>query len=70
MLHCVILVMLVFPDVQRAIHAELDGVLGPDLLPMFEDKDNLPYFRAFWKELLRWSCIAPLGKSCPCLILV
>ncbi|KAH8823697.1 cytochrome P450 [Flagelloscypha sp. PMI_526] len=61
MLHCVILVMLVFPHVQQTIHAEFDDVLGPDRLPTFEDKDKLPYFRAFWKELLRWTCIAPLA---------
>jgi hypothetical protein len=27
------------------------------------DLQNLPYFRAAWKESMRWNAVAPLGKS-------
>ncbi|BFZ63651.1 hypothetical protein YB2330_004783 [Saitoella coloradoensis] len=46
--------------VQRA-QAELDGVVGPNRLPTWEDEPYLPYVRAFIKECHRWHGIAPFA---------
>ncbi|OAL31720.1 hypothetical protein AYO20_08113 [Fonsecaea nubica] len=46
--------MLLFPDVQKKAHAEIDRVLG-DRLPSMSDWANLPYVRGCVKETLRWS---------------
>lgn len=43
--------------------AELDSVIGPDRMPEFEDKDNLPFIRAVVYETLRWRPVAVLGGS-------
>ena len=50
-----ILAMLLYPDVQRRAHEELDRVLGrePTRLPDFGDVDSLPYITAMAKEVLR-----------------
>ncbi|KAE8316600.1 cytochrome P450 [Aspergillus transmontanensis] len=42
---------------------ELDSVVGRDRLPTFEDIPNLPYLRAFSKEVLRWRPVAVLGGT-------
>ena len=42
-----------FPDVLKRIQAELDGVIGRDRLPTFDDESSLPFFRAFIKEVTR-----------------
>nr|VWO95115.1 N/A [Ganoderma boninense] len=49
------------PEVQQKARAELDGVVGPDRLPTFADRDALPYVDAVVKELLRWHSAVPLG---------
>lgn len=53
--------MTISPAVQRKAQDELDRVVGPDRLPTFEDRKNLPYINALVKETLRWWPIAPLG---------
>ena len=42
------------------VHAELDSVIGPDRQPVFEDKDKLPYFWAFIKEVFRFKIVSPV----------
>ena len=49
--------MLLYPDVQKKAQAELDQVLGPDRLPEFADRKNLPYINAICHEIHRWSVI-------------
>ncbi|KAH8826019.1 cytochrome P450 [Flagelloscypha sp. PMI_526] len=56
-----LLAMLIFPDVQVKAQEELDGILGSDRLPDFQDKDRLPYIRALCSELIRWSCLTPMA---------
>ena len=51
------------PAVQESIRQELDAVVGRDRFPSLSDRDNLPLTRAFILEVLRYSCIAPLGVS-------
>lgn len=41
------------PDVQRRAQEEIDRVVGTDRLPSFEDKQDLPYIEAVYKECLR-----------------
>lgn len=53
--------MLHYPTVMRTAQAELDSVVGPDRLPDWEDKPNLPYTRALIFETLRWRPVAALG---------
>ncbi|KAH8824032.1 cytochrome P450 [Flagelloscypha sp. PMI_526] len=56
-----LLAMLIFPDVQRKAHEELDQVIGKERLPDFEDKKSLPYIQAVCFELLRWSSLVPMA---------
>ncbi|TBU22643.1 cytochrome P450 [Dichomitus squalens] len=41
-------------DVQSCARRELEGVLGINRLPTFEDLGSVPYLDALIKELLRW----------------
>ncbi|KAL2844159.1 cytochrome P450 [Aspergillus pseudoustus] len=60
-LSCFFLAMALHPDVQKNAQEELDCVLGPNRLPTFEDRPNLPYIEAIVKESLRWHPVAPMG---------
>ena len=60
-LHVFFLAMVLFPESQRKAQDELDKVVGFDRLPEYEDKENLPYINALWKEVLRWHPIAPFA---------
>jgi len=53
--------MVLFPDVQKRIQAELDAVVGRKRLPNFEDRASLPYLEATIKESLRFHPPTPLG---------
>ncbi len=55
------LTMLLFPEVQKKAQAEIDTVIGPNRLPDFTDRTNLPYVDAVFKEVLRWHTFVPLG---------
>ncbi|KAF8513269.1 cytochrome P450, partial [Gautieria morchelliformis] len=60
-LHTFILAMVLSPEVQKKAQAELDAVVGPNRLPEFEDRNDLPYINALCKEILRWHPLVPLG---------
>jgi cytochrome P450 len=45
--------MLLFPEIQKEAHRELDKVIGADRLPEWSDIDKLPYIRSCVKETLR-----------------
>lgn len=53
--------MLHYPAVMRAAQVELDAIVGPDRMPDWTDKPNLPYVRALINETLRWRPVAALG---------
>lgn len=55
------LTMVLYPEIQRKAHAEIDAIIGHDRLPIHSDEDLLPYVGAVVKEVLRWSPIAPLA---------
>ncbi|RVX72874.1 hypothetical protein B0A52_03227 [Exophiala mesophila] len=46
--------MMLFPEVQKRCHDELDRIVGSDRLPTIEDFESLPYIRQTAKEALRW----------------
>lgn len=58
-----ILALLLWPDVQTKLQAEIDAVVGPDRLPDISDFDSgkLPYVRCCIKESLRWMPTVVLG---------
>ena len=56
-----VLAMVLYPDVQKCAHAEIDSVIGKYRLPAFEDRASLPYVGAIIREVLRWEPIVPLG---------
>lgn len=39
------------PDVMRKAQEEIDRVVGRKRLPTFEDRANMPYFRAVIREV-------------------
>lgn len=55
------LAMVSHPDVQKKAQAELDSVIGPNALPSFHDRQNLPYIKAVVKEVLRWNAVLNVG---------
>jgi len=54
-------IMVNYPETQRKVQAELDEVVGPNRLPTFKDRPNLPYLNAVILELMRWKHFAPFG---------
>lgn len=49
-----ILAMVLNPEVQRRAQEELHRVVGSERLPTFEDRQNLVYVEAIYKECLRY----------------
>ena len=47
----IFLAMSLNPEVLRKAHAELDGVVGMDRLPNFDDEASLVYIQAIIKEV-------------------
>ncbi|KAI6003413.1 cytochrome P450 [Pisolithus marmoratus] len=60
-LKTIVLIMILYPDVQDKVHAELDTVVGRGKLPTFADRPRLPYLQAVLYEVMRWNPPAPLG---------
>ena len=56
-----ILACLAFPAAMNSAQDELDQVVGQNRPPTLADMANLPYCRAFVKEVLRWRPVAVLG---------
>lgn len=60
-LNTFVLAMTCWPEIQAKAQAEIDRVLGPNVLPDFSDEDSLPYITAIVKEVLRWNTVTPMG---------
>ena len=56
-----ILNMVLHPEIQRKAQKQIDGVVGPDRLPNFEDRSRLPYLDCIVQETLRWCPVSPIG---------
>lgn len=50
-----------FPEALEAAYEELDRVIGPHRSPSMDDEPNLPYVKAFVKEVFRWRSVAIIG---------
>lgn len=50
-----------FPEVLPKAWEELDRVVGPYRSPSWDDEPNLPYVKAFVKEVFRWRSVAIIG---------
>jgi hypothetical protein len=48
-----LLVLVLYPEVQIRGQEELDRVISPDRLPTFDDRPTLPYVEGIVKETLR-----------------
>ena len=55
------LMMVLHPDVQARVQAELDAVVGENRLPSYEDHPRLPYTEAVLAEVWRFSSFVPLA---------
>lgn len=55
------LAMTLHPEVLKKAQAEIDAIIGNDRLPIFADRENLPYVDALVTEVFRWHSVAPLG---------
>jgi cytochrome P450 len=50
-----------FPEALTPAREELDRVVGSGRSPHFDDEPNLPYVKAFVKEVFRWRSVAIIG---------
>ncbi|KIK92994.1 hypothetical protein PAXRUDRAFT_12903 [Paxillus rubicundulus Ve08.2h10] len=55
------LAMVLYPEVQEKVHAQIDTVVGKDRLPTLDDRRSLTYIDAIMRETLRWHPLAPLS---------
>lgn len=61
-----IVAMLINPEVQTKLRAEIDAAVPPGTpFPTFANVKNLPYLNSVIKETLRWRPMGPLGMH-PC----
>ncbi|XP_072046817.1 cytochrome P450 2U1-like [Amphiura filiformis] len=56
-----LLYMLMYPNVQKQVHLEMDSVVGRDSLPKLTDKPDLPYTVAVINEIQRFGIISNLA---------
>ena len=56
-----ILAMVLYPAAQKQAHKEIDELLGPDRLPEFDDRPNLPFLDCIVQETYRWNNAVPTG---------
>ncbi|KAH7907410.1 cytochrome P450 [Hygrophoropsis aurantiaca] len=56
-----ILALMLHPEIQREAQRELDFVLMGERLPVFGDREKLPFIDAIFRETLRWNPVAPLA---------
>ncbi|KAK7888835.1 hypothetical protein WMY93_024395 [Mugilogobius chulae] len=60
-LNWALLFMIVHPDIQEKVQAEIDTVVGSSRLPSMQDRDNLHYTNAVIHEVQRMGNIIPLN---------
>ncbi|KAG9079140.1 hypothetical protein FS749_008790 [Ceratobasidium sp. UAMH 11750] len=58
--------MLLFPEVQKKAHEEIDTAVGSERLPTMDDRAHLPYVERLIQEVLRWRPIFPNGLPHVC----
>ncbi|XP_027883520.1 cytochrome P450 2J1-like isoform X2 [Xiphophorus couchianus] len=60
-LHWGLLFMILNPQIQERVQAEIDAVIGPSRQPSMTDRDNMPYTNAVIHEIQRMGNIIPLN---------
>ncbi|KAL0569130.1 hypothetical protein V5O48_012843 [Marasmius crinis-equi] len=55
------LAMGMHPEIQKKVQNELDVVIGRGITPGYEERPNLPYIEAVFRETLRWAPPLPMG---------
>ncbi|KAF5387587.1 hypothetical protein D9757_006613 [Collybiopsis confluens] len=58
-----LLVLVLYPEVQKKAHEEIDTMIGSERLPGLNDRDQLPYIHNMVSEMLRWTRSVPLGVA-------
>lgn len=48
-------------EIQQRAQEEIDGIIGRERLPNFEDRTSLPYVEAIYREVLRWQPVVPFA---------
>ncbi|KAJ3554822.1 hypothetical protein NM688_g2905 [Phlebia brevispora] len=56
-----IMIMVLYPEVQRKAQKEIDEVVGPFRLPTHDDRPRLAYIDCVFKEVMRWGTPVPLS---------
>lgn len=46
--------MTLHPEIFETAQAEVDGIIGKERRPCFEDRQDMPYIERVLKELYRW----------------
>ncbi|ESK83420.1 cytochrome p450 [Moniliophthora roreri MCA 2997] len=59
-LRYLVMSLVLYPEVQRKAHEEVDRVIGQDRLPTLNDIKDLPYIQALIKEVFRYRPPAPI----------
>ncbi|XP_076004342.1 cytochrome P450 2U1 isoform X2 [Genypterus blacodes] len=57
----ILLYMVLYPDVQETVQAEIDEVVGRHRVPSLTDKGRLPYTEATIMEVQRMTAVVPLA---------
>ncbi|XP_067106216.1 cytochrome P450 2U1 [Osmerus mordax] len=57
----ILLYMVLYPEVQERVQAEMDQVLGPGRPPSLSDRGRLPYTEATIMEVQRMTVVVPLA---------
>ncbi|XP_026161319.1 cytochrome P450 2J2-like [Mastacembelus armatus] len=60
-LHWGLLYMILYPDIQERVQAEIDTVVGSSRQPSLTDRENMPYTDAVIHEIQRMGNIVPLS---------
>ena len=60
------LMMVLFPDAQKKVQAQIDAVIGKGRIPRLQDRPSLPFIDALLRETMRYNPVAPLCKSRTC----
>lgn len=60
MLSWFVLAMVLYPQVQQKAQREIDEIIGRGRLPIFADRQRLPYINAIYNECLRWHPVIEL----------